>query len=573
HTRSIQEIVEYMIEGGGNNCATLTTVNNQAPTVDPGNLSGVVIPISTPFKLVGSATDPEGDPLTYCWEQANTGPAGGPNNPQQNAPIFRSFDPTSSPVRYFPRLTDVINNTTVFGETYPTYSRNLTFRLTVRDNELTGAGVAYEEVEFIATNQAGPFVVTDPNNSNPWSVGEFREVKWDVANTDQSPVNCKTVNILLSRDGGLTYLDTLARGVANDGLQIIQVPNLAGNTNRVMVEAADNIFFDISNQNFAIQSAPSAGISAFNVQENWDLCRESDQTFTILTAGVGGYTGPITVAIVGLLPGVTSSTLPANPVAGDTVIVTLSANATATLATTNVNVVVAGNGGIDDLLSIQSTVFNNIQASTSIVAPALGELGVSRRPLLVWSSDLDAETYTLEVATNPSFAANTIVETRSNISDTLIQVKTELASFTPYYWRVSADNICSRGNYTALGAFQTDNCLVIPSDDTPIVIPAFGSNTQARSEVFIPFTSQILDINVLDVNIEHANNSELTFLLQSPDQTVVTLSTAVCGSTSDFFLSYDDVAIRTLTGCNAAPVATPLKAASGVNGWNTCVST
>ena len=47
----------------------ITTVMtaNHPPVVAP--VSNYTIPILTPFALTGSATDPESDPITYCWEQ------------------------------------------------------------------------------------------------------------------------------------------------------------------------------------------------------------------------------------------------------------------------------------------------------------------------------------------------------------------------------------------------------------------------------------------------------------------------------------------------------------------------
>jgi hypothetical protein len=40
---------------------------NRAPVV--ASVGNFTIPILTPFKLTGSATDPDGDTVTYNWEQ------------------------------------------------------------------------------------------------------------------------------------------------------------------------------------------------------------------------------------------------------------------------------------------------------------------------------------------------------------------------------------------------------------------------------------------------------------------------------------------------------------------------
>ncbi|RXM55941.1 hypothetical protein, partial [Chryseobacterium sp. CH1] len=59
-------------------------------------------PKSTPFRLEGSASDIDNNPLTYCWEQNDVGPASDWNVPTGNAAIFRSFMPVTVPYRYFP---------------------------------------------------------------------------------------------------------------------------------------------------------------------------------------------------------------------------------------------------------------------------------------------------------------------------------------------------------------------------------------------------------------------------------------------------------------------------------------
>ena len=57
------------------------------------------IPLRTPFALTGSATDADGDTLTYMWEQNDRGGISGGstagtalvNNVKTNGPLFRQF--------------------------------------------------------------------------------------------------------------------------------------------------------------------------------------------------------------------------------------------------------------------------------------------------------------------------------------------------------------------------------------------------------------------------------------------------------------------------------------------------
>jgi hypothetical protein len=100
HTASYNEIVAYTTVGQGNSCAAITPTGNDAPVVNAG--SNYNIPRQTPFTLTGSATDPNGDALTYSWEQFDLGAASPPNTDNGNRPIFRVFDPVTDPSRTFP---------------------------------------------------------------------------------------------------------------------------------------------------------------------------------------------------------------------------------------------------------------------------------------------------------------------------------------------------------------------------------------------------------------------------------------------------------------------------------------
>ncbi|MDQ3022554.1 MAG: M12 family metallo-peptidase [Bacteroidota bacterium] len=251
HSGSFTEIATYTQFGSG--CAIVTSTGNTPPSIIMP-AGGFTIPIRTPFQLKGTATDVENpNSLTYCWEEFDLGPAGSPNAPTGNAPIFRSFKPDTVPTRVFPKLTDIINNTQTFGELLPTYTRSLSFRFTVRDNNAGAGGVNYESMQFNVTASSGPFIVTQPNTNVIWNSNVAQTVTWNVANTNAAPVNCQFVNIKLSTDGGYSYPNTLASNTANDGSAVVTLPSISSTIARIKIEAVGNVFFDISNTNFTIQ--------------------------------------------------------------------------------------------------------------------------------------------------------------------------------------------------------------------------------------------------------------------------------------------------------------------------------
>jgi len=253
HVSSLLQISSWL-NTGGSTCAVQTDIENSIPTVDAG-AGGFTIPIGTPFGLTAVADDEdEEDELTYCWEQFNLGTPSTLGNPLGNAPSFRSRKPSINPTRYFPSLATVVGNTFNKTEVLPENSRTFSFQCTVRDNKPGGGAVAWDAMSFQATDQAGPFVVTSQNeNGIIWESNNQETVTWDVANTDQAPVDCQKVDIVLSTNFGLTFDFILAENVDNDGSASFIVPDEAiSNFCRVMVRASDNVFYNINSRRFVI---------------------------------------------------------------------------------------------------------------------------------------------------------------------------------------------------------------------------------------------------------------------------------------------------------------------------------
>jgi hypothetical protein len=250
HAVSIDQIVSYTTQGNGGICPVLTDTGNQPPAVTAG--PDHTIPAGTPFTLTASASDPEADTLTYCWEEFDLGAPGPPHTDNGNRPIFRSFAPVPSPARTFPQLSDILSGTATFGESLPVTTRSMNFRVTVRDNHSGGGAVNTGAMLVNVSANSGPFAVTQPASGTTWQAGSSQTVTWDVANTSSAPVNCGNVRILLSIDGGSSFPFTLAASTANTGTAMVSIPNAPTLTARVKVEAVDNIFFNISRPNFTI---------------------------------------------------------------------------------------------------------------------------------------------------------------------------------------------------------------------------------------------------------------------------------------------------------------------------------
>ena len=254
HSESLSEITTFITGTTGNSCPVNTTVPNGIPNVSAG--TAYTIPISTPFTLTGTGSDPDGDVLTYSWEERDRGTVQSDGNAADNgtSPLFRTFAPVYSSSRTFPKMSDIVNNTTTIGERLPALARTLNMRLTVRDNRTGGGATNSSDVALTVSATAGPFLVTAPNTAVTVAAGSALPVTWNAANTTLPPVSVANVSIQLSTDGGYTYPYTLTASTPNSGTATVTLPAGVTSTGaRVKVAAVGNVFFDISNTNFTIQ--------------------------------------------------------------------------------------------------------------------------------------------------------------------------------------------------------------------------------------------------------------------------------------------------------------------------------
>jgi hypothetical protein len=250
---SIVQMVNYTTSGNGSFCPILTNTGNNSPAVEAG--PDYTIPAGTPFTLRATASDPDADALTYCWEEFDLGAAGPPQTDNGDRPIFRSFAPMPGPARTFPQLSDILSGSATFGESLPVTTRSMRFGVAVRDNHLGGGGVNVDEMRVNVTAGSGTFNVTQPGSATTWLANSTQTVTWNVANTTAAPVSAANVRISLSTNGGQSFPIVLVNSTPNDGSEQVTIRNIETTSARIKVEAIDNIFFNISNANFVITGA------------------------------------------------------------------------------------------------------------------------------------------------------------------------------------------------------------------------------------------------------------------------------------------------------------------------------
>jgi len=547
HGVSLQEI-DLEILSAGHTCEALTALSNNPPAITMTNGNNNV-PANTPFSLTATVVDPDGDPVTYNWEQMNneitTQPplataTGGPN--------FRSYSSSTSPTRYFPNLADLAAGTVSQWEVLSSVTRTMNFRVTVRDNA-PGPGGCNDHTDVTVTidGNSGPFIVTYPTATGiVWGGATSETVTWDVANTDQAPVSCSTVDILMSDDGGLTYSYTLVSGVANDGSQSITVPNIATTTARVMVINSEGTFFDVSDNNFEITLATFDFTQSVAVP-TVNICQPNDATYTVDIGSIGGYNDPVTLSVSGVPAGATSSfsTNPVTPVGNSTLTITNTGSAVPGSYTLTIS-------GVSTTGTKTTDVYLNISTgSPSAVAqttPANLATGVNVPTNFTWTTAPEVGvTYEIDIATDAAFTA--IVDQATSLA-TAAYTSTILGAGTTYYWRVKSITGCGSSAWSGTFSFTTSTCNTIASTDV-------GQTTDVASFtsiINVTATGNVSDINVASLQISHPWVGDLGATLTSPTGTVVQLfdgpglpaSLYGCDG-DDIDVSFDDGAAQTST--------------------------
>jgi subtilisin-like proprotein convertase family protein len=565
HVVSINQMFSSISTGTINCGAQSSLINNlNVPVVDAG--ADVVIPKSTPFRLIALGSDADNDILTYAWEQTDaeitTIP---PSATATKGAVFRSVSPKLSAIRYFPDINTILSGQTAnTWEVVPSVSRTLNFDVTIRDNVVGGGQTAKDAKVVTVEGNAGPFLVTSQNTSITVDIGSTQTVTWDVANTNLAPVNCTSVNILLSIDGGQTFPIILASNVPNNGSYDIVIPNNPTANARIMVAASNNVFFNVNAVDFTIQENSFALLPQNPTTE---ICVGSNIVLNYTYNTFGGFSETAVLSTVNLPSGINAVFSPASVSAdGTNVTLTLSGISDVNLGNNDIKVT-ATTPSLTRTVVNKLQVYNATFATQTTQTPTDGSLGVDLSPTLSWTPNSNAKSYILQVATDINF--NNIIAT-VNTNQTNYSLS-GLAEATNYYWRVKPINACAQGSYSATAVFVTfqKTCTTTTYSAAPIAIPD-NDFKGVISSISVPNNETIVEVNI-GVNITHQWIGDLKLSITSPlNKTVDLIASGFC-ATQDMSAIFSDKGISAT--CNAiAPgyrgIIKPVGSLSDFNGDN-----
>ncbi|MCK5440732.1 MAG: proprotein convertase P-domain-containing protein, partial [Maribacter sp.] len=462
----------------------------------------------------------------------------GPTNP--SGANFRSQRPTTNPTRYFPKLSNVLTGDLTqtnpvansAWETVSDVEREFNFAFTVRDNATGGGQVVSDLINVSVVNNAGPFRITSQSTSQIYTAGTVQNITWDVANTNNAPINSLAVDILLSIDGGMTFPIILAGDVANDGNHKIVLPGDPTTMARIMVKAKNNIFFAVNAADFTIEA--SEIVLDFNELE-YNVCQPNDLLVAFDYETYLGFNEEVTFSVptpplglnISFSPETTTSSMPVTITFGNTGNVPEASYAI---------VVEATSASITKKVVLDLNVYDDVFPDAVLIAPADGGTDISTNTFLEWENAASYSSYEVQVATDMAFT--NIIETSAVFFNTYTPVN--LLNETTYYWRVKPINGCGEGVFSTPFNFTTIeyNCDNNIAEGLPILISSTGTPTITSK---IPFYEDLplADINV-NLELDHTYLADLVVKLTSPSGTTVVLLSNSCGDLQNIGATFDD---------------------------------
>jgi len=544
HNISLQEIGAF-ITGTAHTCPVKTPLANNGPTVTV-SAATVNIPRSTPFSLTATGVDPNAtNVLTYCWEQMNSQTSTQP--PVATAtggPNFRSFDPSTSPTRYFPSLSALASNGPFTWEVLPSVARTMAFRVALRDNAPGGGCTASANVTVNVDGNSGPFEVTYPTATGiSWAGNSTQTVTWNVANTTNTPVSCANVDILISTNGGQTYT-VLLSNTPNDGTQSITVPNTPSTTCRIMVRCANGYFFDISNNNFTITGATfdyTLNVSNLVLA----VCQPNNAVFNIQIGAIGGFSNTVNLTVSGLPVNAVATFGSSAVTPVDSTTLTISGIGSVVPGTYSIRLSASSTSGTKNI-DLTLVVSSSIPTAVSLTTPANASIGNNNPRTFTWTASAGAGiSYIIEIASDANFTNIVEIDTVTVNSYTATSV---LASGATYYWRVTSVTGCGIAPASSVFSFTMSTCSTYASTNVPLNISATGIVT-VNSTLAVPLTGTITDVNITNLVGTHTYVQDLVCRLRSPALTTRTVFRRPCGDFDNFNIKFDDDAASATLPC------------------------
>ena len=552
HAASLTQINAFVAEAG---CGATVAGENAAPVFAEG-AGPYFVPAGSAFELRAAATDPDGDDVSYTFEQMDGGGTAPqpPRGDNAEGPLYRSLPPAPRAYRRF-------GGTTEAYDVRVTAPRSLNFRITARDlRRPAGQTTARDlRVEIVGGT---PLAITSATAADTLAgYGSYR-LTWDPGTTAAAPVSAAAVDVYFSPDGGDTWSDTLARGTANDGARDVLVPNVATTRGRFVVRDAAGAFYAVSAADLTVLPATAPTFSLDAAQTRFERCVGAvDLRTDVTVAPLLGFDADVVLSVVAGPGPLTARLEDTGGRGGLSTALRLSGPATAAPYQQAFTLEATGAGQVRRL-----TVTVEVAAAPAAQVADLGE--VDGRDVLSDEVDFafsagDATGYRLQIDRAPDFAAP-VVDRSFGAFDPELGPGRQRVSGLPagvYFYRAASVAECGQGPWGAFGSFRVAEVREERFGSPAPVTISDGPGGQYRSTLTVTTSEAPLSVEV-DVDVTHSWVGDLSAELLPPDGEALGLWRAPgggdCGS-PNFRVTFADDATRSaadlVNTCDPAPLA------------------
>ncbi len=326
----------------------------------------------------------------------------------------------------------LVNQTTIFGNTGETW----TWTGSVADSSKP------LRIVMAYTDAAGA-VGTSPqvNDLNLTAVvngttylGNHFSGQWSTAGGTADTANNYEAIFLPAGTTGSLSMTITAFNIAGDG-----VPNSGDATDQDFALVCYNC---LQTPDFSVVATPTTQ----------GVCAPADAVVNVAIGSLNAFVNPVTLAASGNPAGTTVG-FSVNPVTPPGTSALTIGNTGAAAAGSYTIVVTGTAGSTNHTGSVRLDLSIGTPAGPALVSPANAATNVATTPTFSWNAVAGASSYTLEIATDPTFV--TIAISASGLTGTSYTPPAPLNTGALFYWRVRAISACGTSPYAAVFHFST----------------------------------------------------------------------------------------------------------------------
>ena len=286
-----------------------------------------------------------------------------------------------------------------------------------------------------------------------------------------------------------------------------------------MIEAADNVFFNVNPRRFDIVNATEPGYTLQTSTSFEEICLPDVVSVDLFTSSILGFSDAIRIEVE-------EAALPEGvDVALSSPIVSPGEGSNVTLDFSDVdftgviNLSILGITGQADtarreiILDIQNNDYDDLE----LMSPGEGQPGIVLGAEFDWTDAVDADQYQIQIATSSAFTEESIYEEELGLEESEYIPEQFFRPNTIYFWRVRGVNRCGFGEWQPVRSFKTvsSDCTSYDYEGDPVIL-ANGAVTKTAA-IFIDQDGTINDLNVPDVSVRFPFISNMKVAIISPE--------------------------------------------------------